>query len=301
MSPAKRREAVEHVRDSLGRDRISERRACKVLGQSRSTQRRVHHISSDEPRLVRRMVQLASGYGRYGYRKVTALLREEGWRVNHKRIERLWRQEGLKLPQKQPKRRRLWLNDGSCVRLRPAHKDHVWSYDFVADRTSDGRAFRMLTLIDEHTRECLAIDAARRLRSEDVLERLSDLFVRRGVPKYIRSDNGPEFTAKKVREWLARIGVKTLFIEPGSPWENGYVESFNGRLRDELLAREQFDTLLEAKVLIERWRRHYNTVRPHGSLGYRPPAPEAIQPLHFVPATPPRSEVARLAGMQRVT
>ena len=244
MSPAKRREAVEHVRDSLGRDRISERRACKVLGQSRSTQRRVHHISSDEPRLVRRMVQLASGYGRYGYRKVTALLREEGWRVNHNRIERLWRQEGLKLPQKQPKRRRLWLNDGSCVRLRPAHKDHVWSYDFVADRTSDGRAFRMLTLIDEHTRECLAIDAARRLRSEDVLERLSDLFVRRGVPKYIRSDNGPEFTAKKVREWLARIGVKTLFIEPGSPWENGYVESFNGRLRDELLAREQFGTLL---------------------------------------------------------
>ena len=301
MSPAKRREAVEHVRDSLGRDRISERRACKVLGQSRSTQRRVHYISSDEPRLVRRMVQLASGYGRYGYRKVTALLREEGWRVNHKRIERLWRQEGLKVPQKQPKRRCLWLNDGSCVRLRPTHKDHVWSYDFVADRTSDGRAFRMLTLIDEHTRECLAIDVARRLTSEEVLERLSDLFVRRGVPKYIRSDNGPEFTAKKVREWLARIGVKTLFIEPGSPWENGYVESFNGRLRDELLAREQFDTLLEAKVLIERWRRHYNTVRPHGSLGYRPPAPEAIQPLHFVPATPPRSEVARIAVMQRVT
>ncbi len=159
----------------------------------------------------------------------------------------------------------------------------------------------MLTLIDEHTRECLAIDAARRLRSEDVLERLSDLFVRRGVPKYIRSDNGPEFTAKRVREWLAKIVVKTLFIEPGSPWENGYCESFNGRLRDELLAREQFDTLLEAKVLIERWRRHYNTVRPHGSLGYRPPAPEATQPLHFVPATPPRSEVAGLAVLQRVT
>jgi transposase InsO family protein len=159
----------------------------------------------------------------------------------------------------------------------------------------------MLTLIDEHTRECLAIDVARRLKSEDVLERLSDLFVRRGVPKYIRSDNGPEFTAKKVREWLTKVGVKTLFIEPGSPWENGYCESFNGRLRDELLAREQFDTLLEAKVLIERWRRHYNTVRPHGSLGYRPPAPEATQPLHFVPATPPRSEVAGLAVLQRVT
>ena len=255
----------------------------------------------DEPCLVHRMVQLASSYGRYGYRKVTALLRDEGWRVNHKRIERLWRQEGLKVPQRHPKRRRLWLNDGSCIRLRPEHKNHVWSYDFIADRTSDGQAFRMLTLIDEHTRECLAIDVARRLRSEDVLERLSDLFVRCGVPAYIRSDNGPEFTANKVREWLTRIGVKTLFIEPGSPWENGYVESFNGRLRDELLAREQFDTLLEAKVLIERWRMHYNTVRPHGSLGYRPPAPEAFQPLHFVPATPPLREVAGLSVAHDLT
>ena len=207
---------------------------------------------------MKRIIQLASDYGRYGYRRVTALLRGEGWLVNHKRVERLWRREGLKVPQKQPKRRRLWLADGSCVRLRPTHRDHVWSYDFVADRTSDGRAFRMLTLIDEHSRECLAIDVARRLTSEDVLERLSDLFVRRGVPSYLRSDNGAEFTATKVREWLGRVGVTTLFIEPGSPWENGYVESFNGKLRDELLAREQFDTLLEAKVLIERWRREYN-------------------------------------------
>jgi putative transposase len=206
---------------------------------------------------------------------VTALLHAEGWRVNHKRVERLWRQEGLKVPQKQPKRRRLWLNDGSCVRLRAAYEDHVWSYDFVADRTSDGRAFRMLTIVDEHTRESLAIDVARKLKSEDVLERLSDLFICRGVPKYIRSDNGPEFTANKVREWLTSVEVQTLFIEPGSPWENGYIESFNGKLRDELLDRELFDTLLEAKVLIERWRRHYNTVRPHSSLGYRPPAPEA--------------------------
>ncbi len=247
------------------------------------------------------MIELASGYGRYGYRKVTALLREEGWRVNHKRVERLWRREGLKVPQKQPKRKRLWLADGSCVRLRPAYPDHVWSYDFVQDRTSDGRAFRMLTLIDEHTRECLAIDAARKLKSGDVLERLSDLFVRRGVPAYIRSDNGPEFTAKKVCEWLAKVGVKTLFIQPGSPWENGYCESFNGRLRDELLAREQFDTLLEAKVLIERWRRHYNTARPHGSLGYRPPAPEAVQPLHYAAATPPLRGTAGLSAMQNLT
>jgi putative transposase len=245
---------------------------------------------ADEPPLVKRIIQLASDYGRYGYRRVTALLRGEGWLVNHKRVERLWRREGLKVPQKQPKRRRLWLADGSCVRLRPTHRDHVWSYDFVADRTSDGRAFRMLTLIDEHSRECLAIDVARRLTSEDVLERLSDLFVRRGVPSYLRSDNGAEFTATKVREWLGRVGVTTLFIEPGSPWENGYVESFNGKLRDELLAREQFDTLLEAKVLIERWRREYNTRRPHSSLGYQPPAPEAIEPVSFASATPQRTK-----------
>jgi putative transposase len=248
-----------------------------VLGQPRSTQRRVPYVANDEPRLVKRMVELASQYGRYGYRLITGMLRNEGWKVNHKRIERLWRREGLKVPQKQPKRRRLWLGDGSCVRLRPAYTDHVWSYDFVQDRTSDGRAFRMLTVIDEYSRECLAIDVARKLTSEDVLERLSDLFVRRGVPDNIRSDNGPEFTAKKVTEWLERVNVKTLFIEPGSPWENGYNESFNGTLRYELLDVELFDTLLEAKVLIGRWRIEYNTIRPHSSLGYRPPAPEAIQ------------------------
>jgi len=247
-----------------------------VLGQPRSTQRRKPSVPDDEPRLVNQMVKLATQYGRYGYRMVTGLLREDGWKVNHKRIARLWRREGLKVPQKQPKRRRLWLGDGSCVRLRPSYTDHVWSYDFVQDRTSDGRAFRMLTVIDEYSRECLAIDVARKLTSEDVLERLSDLFVRRGVADHIRSDNGPEFTAKKVTEWLDRLNVKTLFIEPGSPWENGYNESFNGTLRYELLDVELFDTLLEAKVLIERWRVQYNTIRPHSSLGYHPPAPEAI-------------------------
>jgi len=271
------------------------------LGQSRSTQRRERQIPSDEPRLVKRITELASEYGRYGYRRITALLHAEGWRVNHKRVERLWRQEGLKVPRKQPKRRRLWLNDGSCVRLRPAYKDHVWSYDFVADRTSDSRAFRMLTIIDEHTRECLAIDVARKLKSEDVLERLSDLFIRRGVPKYLRSDNGPEFTANKVRDWLKRVEVQTLFIEPGSPWENGYNESFNGKLRDELLDRELFDTLLEAKVLIERWRRHYNTVRPHSSLGYRPPAPEASQPRSLASATPQQANGTGLETSQALT
>jgi transposase InsO family protein len=281
----RRRAAVVHVRCALGHDRVSQRRACQVLGQPRSTQRRQLQLRSDEPRLVRRIVELASAYGRYGYRRITALLRGEQWRVNHKRVERLWRQEGLKVPARQPKRRRLWLGDGSCVRLRPAHRDHVWSYDFVLARTHDGRPVRMLTVIDEYTRECLAIDVARRLTSEDVLERLTDLFVRRGVPDYLRSDNGSEFTAAAVRDWLARVGVKTLYIEPGSPWENGYVESFNGKLRDELLDREIFDTLLEAKVLIERWRQEYNTVRPHSSLGYRPPAPEARQPWSVASAT----------------
>ena len=278
MSPAKRQRTANEVRDALGRDVVSERRACKVLGQPRSTQRRQRGVPSDEPRLVQRMIELARQYGRYGYRRITAMLREEGFQVNHKRVERLWRREGLKVPKKQPKRKRLWLNDGSCVRLRPAYRDHVWSYDFMRERTREGRAFRMLTLIDEYSRKCLSIDVARRLDSDDVLERLTWLMATRGVPAYIRSDNGSEFTAKVVRDWLWRVGVKTLFIEPGSPWENGYNESFNGKLRDELLNAEVFDTLQEAKVLIERWRRHYNTVRPHSSLGYRPPAPEAIQP-----------------------
>jgi transposase InsO family protein len=221
------------------------------------------------------------------------MLRGEGWRVNHKRVQRIWRQEGLKVPRKQPKRARLWLNDGSCVRLRPERRDHVWAYDFVLDRTHDGRPIRMLAIVDEFTRECLAIDVARRLNSEDVLERLAWLFATRGVPKYLRSDNGPEFTARAVREWIRRVGAATLFIEPGSPWENGYVESFNGKLRDELLNREIFYSLTEAKVLIERWRREYNTVRPHSSLGYRPPAPEAALPAE--PCFAPLRTAQRMA------
>ncbi len=291
---------MDDVREKLD---VSERRACRVLGQSRSTQRRQPCVPDDEPRLVAQMIELASEYGRYGYRRITVLLRNDGWQVNHKRIERLWRREGLKVPSKQPKRGRLWLNDGSCVRLRPAYKDHVWAYDFVHARTHDGRPLRMLTLVDEYTRECLAIDVSRRLSSEDVLERLTWLFATRGVPKYLRSDNGSEFTCTAVRSWLAKVGVRTLFIEPGSPWENGYVESFNGKLRDELLDREIFYTLLEAKVLIERWREHYNRVRPHSSLGYRPPAPEAFVVQAAAPRpvrggsapTPPASKPLRKA------
>jgi putative transposase len=255
----------------------SERRACKVLDQARATQRRNLSPPSDEGRLTKDVVTLATKYGRYGYRRITALLNNEmGWMVNHKRVERIWRNEGLKVPNKQPKRGRLWLNDGSCIRLRSEYKDHVWSYDFMMDRTSNGRAFKILNIIDEYTRECLAILVARKIKNQDVIDLLFNLFIFRGIPEHIRSDNGPEFTARAIRRWLSRLGIKTLFIEPGSPWENGYIESFNGKLRDELLNREIFTTLEEAKVLIEQWRREYNQVRPHSSLGYRPPAPEAI-------------------------
>ena len=259
--------------------RVSQRRACRVLGQARSTQRKKPKISLAEEVLVDRMTELACSYGRYGYRRITALLRAEGWEVNHKRVERLWRQEGLKVPQKQPKRKRLWLNDGSCVRLRPQRPMHVWSYDFIMDRTHDGRAFRMLAVIDEYTRECLAIEVARKLNSMNVIECLGDLFVCRGTPDCLRSDNGAEFTAGIVRGWLDRLEVQTLFIEPGSPWENGYIESFNGKLRDEFLNGEIFETLHEAQILIESWKHEYNGFRPHSSLGYKPPAPETWRQL----------------------
>jgi putative transposase len=257
---------------------VSERRACKVLGQARATQRHNPSPPSDEKQLTADILALATKYGRYGYRRITAMLnsKEWGWRVNHKRVENIWRREGLKVPQKQPKRGRLWLNDGSCIRLRPEHKDHVWSYDFVKEHTENGRAFRVLNIIDEYTRECLGALVDRKIKSEDVLDQLFNLFVFRGVPEHIRSDNGSEFTAKAVRKWLNRMGVKTLFIEPGSPWENGYIESFNGKMRDELLNREIFTTLVEAKVLINQWKEEYNQVRPHSSLGYCPPAPETI-------------------------
>ena len=255
---------------------ISERVACKVLGQHRSTQRKKPQGRPDEEALTTDIIRLASRYGRYGYRRITAMLRSEGWTVNAKRVERIWRREGLKVPQKQPKRGRLWLNDGSCVRLRPEHPNHVWSYDFVEGRTHNGRKFRMLNIIDEFTRECLAIRIDRKLNSTDVIDVLSDLFILRGVPGHVRSDNGPEFIAKAVREWIAAVGAKTAFNEPGSPWENGYCESFNSKLRDELLNSEIFYSLAEAKVIIEAWRRYYNTERPHSSLGYKPPAPEAI-------------------------
>ena len=252
---------------------------CRAIEQPRSTQRQEARIKEDEQQLRDQIVHLACQYGRYGYRRITALLRNDGWLVNHKRVERIWRQEGLKVPRKQRKRRRLWLNDGSCIRLRPLYRNHVWSYDFMADQTSNGKYMRILNIIDEFSRECLAIRVDRKLNSYDVIDQLAELFVERGTPDYLRSDNGSEFTAKTVRGWLERLGVKTLFIEPGSPWENGYIESFNGKMRDELLNGEIFDTVLEARIITEQWRKEYNQKRPHSSLNYRPPAPEAILPV----------------------
>ncbi|MCI2395072.1 IS3 family transposase [Aliiroseovarius sediminis] len=276
LSPSRRRACINHVRSQF---KVSERRVCRVLGQHRSTQRRLPRGRADEERLVEDMIELTRQFGRYGYRRVAALLRDAGWQVNDKRVERLWRREGLKVPMKQQKKGRLWLNDGSCVRLRPEYRNHVWSYDFVHHRTDDGRAFRTLNILDEYSRECLAIRVKRKLNSAEVIDALTDLFILRGVPAYIRSDNGPEFIAEAVRDWIRAVGAKTAYIEPGSPWENGYCESFNGRMRDELLNGEIFYSLREAQIVIERWRNHYNTKRPHSALGYRPPAPEAIVPM----------------------
>lgn len=266
---------MEKARAKYG---VSERWACQLLGQCRGTQRYTPIRRIDEDALTAAIVALASHYGRYGYRRITALLNQAGFKVGKDRVQRIWRREGLKVPHKQRPRGRLWLNDGSCVRLRPEHINHVWSYDFVTAMTHDGRSLRLLTLLDEFSRECLAIRVARRLGRYEVIETLAEVMKERGVPEHIRSDNGPEFVAKELRQWLAQVGCSTLYIEPGSPWENGYCESFNGRLRDECLNGELFYSLKEAQIVIESWRFEYNTRRPHSALGYRPPAPLAIRP-----------------------
>jgi putative transposase len=258
---------------------LSERQACRIVGQPRSTQRYVGTLRADEDALTRSIILLASEYGRYGYRRITAMLKTAGWKVSADRVQRIWRREGLKVPKKQPKRGRLWLNDGSCIRLRPERRNHVWSFDFVETATHDGRRIRILTLIDEFTRECLALRVDRRINAFGVIETLADVMATKGVPEHVRCDNGPEMVARALREWLAGLGTRPLYIEPGSPWENGYCESFNGKLRDECLNREIFYSLKEARVVIEQWRRHYNEIRPHSSLGYRPPAPVTIRPL----------------------
>lgn len=227
------------------------------------------------------IIELAEKYRRYGIRELTGLLRNEGKMVNHKRIELIWQQEGLQVPQKPKKRRRVLLSAGTYVRLRAERTNHVWSYDFVSDKTHDGKKLKMLTIVDEFSKECLAIRVKRKMTADDVIDVLSDLFIIMGMPEYIRSDNGAEFTAKAVIEWLKGLGVAPLFIEPGSPWENGYIESFNGKLRYGLLDGEIFTSLLEAQVLTEQWRQEYNHIRPHSSLGYKPPVPRAILPAGF--------------------
>jgi transposase InsO family protein len=244
-----------------------------VIGQPRSTQRYASNKTDTDGTLLGEIVTLSEKNPRYGYRRVWALLRREGWRVNKKRVHRLWREAGLKVPQKQRKRKRLGASENGCTRRRAEHTDHVWSYDFVMDRTEDGRRLKRLVVVDEYTRECLCIEVERSITAEDVVSTLaSSLFRERGEPVFIRSDNGPEFIARAVEGWLEASGVKTLYIQPGSPWENAYAQTFNSRLEDELLGREVFANLLEAKVLLEEYRQHYNHERPHSALGYRTPA-----------------------------
>jgi transposase InsO family protein len=251
---------------------VSERRACRVLGQHRSTQRQRPRIKEAEQRLVTRMLELVRRHPRYGYRRIWALLRREGWRVNRKRVHRLWRQQGLKVPRKQRKKRRLGSSANSCARRPARHKDDVWAWDFLHDRTADGRPLKWLTLVDEYTRECLALEVGRGMTARAVAAVLAGVVARRGVPAHIRSDNGPEFIARAIRAWMAGAGLETLYVEPGAPWENGYAESFNSKVRDELLNAEEFASLLEARVLGREWKRQYDHERPHSSLGYLTPA-----------------------------
>jgi putative transposase len=245
------------------------------MGQPRSSQRYEGRKVHRDRALVERMIELSRENPRYGYRRVWAMLRREGWRVNKKRVHRLWRMEGLKVPDKQRKRRRLLLegtSENSCTRRRATHLNHVWSYDFVMDETQDGRRLKLMPIVDEYSRECLSIEVERSITAEDVVSTLASLFRQRGEPAFIRSDNGPEFIAKAIKRWLEVSGVRTLYIEPGSPWENAYSETFISRFGDELLKREMFVDLLEAKVLIEDYRSHYNHRRPHSALGYLTPA-----------------------------
>ena len=264
---------MEAVRRRLGVDRVSERRACRALGQPRSTQRyRPKKIDADR-RLIAEMRRLVESFPRYGSERVHQLLVETGWRVNFKRVHRLWKQERMQIPQKQRKRRRLpGTSANGCVRHRATHANHVWSYDFVADRTEDGRQLKLLVVLDEFTRECLAIEAGRSFTARDVRLTLQYLFAVRGAPEHIRSDNGPEFVAKDIKRWLDQAQVRTLYIQKASPWENGYVESFNGKLRDELLNRELFLGLDEARYVLDTWRNDYNHRRPHSGIGWQTPA-----------------------------
>ena len=292
MSPAGRRRVVATVQGRLGH---SERRICRVLGQARSTQRYQRRMHPCEDRLIAQMHRLSVRWPRFGYRRIAALLRRDGWRVNVKRVHRLWKREGLQIRRKQRKRRRLGHGKNACDRYRPLGKDHVWSYDFVSDRTEGGGSLKLLSVVDEYTRECLTIEVGRRFTGSDVIRVLGELFLIRGRPGHLRSDNGPEFAGKAVRRWLKRSQVGTLFIEPGSPWENGYVESFHGKLRDECLDGELFLSLAEARYVVDRWRMDYNHHRPHSMLGWQTPAGFAARcRSRRSPCVPPSSAAPRL-------
>jgi putative transposase len=264
---------------------VSERRACEVLDQPRSTQRYEQKPRDDEPALVKRMLELARQRPRWGYRRVAWALREESRQASDTRVYRLWRREGLKVPQKKRKKRRLGKSENGCVHRRAEHQDHVWAWDFVFDHTTSGSQLKWLSIVDEYTRECLALKVERSITSEDVIDTLAELFAMRGVPKCIRSDNGPEFIAHGIRRWLGRVDVETLYIEPGSPWENGYAESFHSRLRDEFLALEVFESLTVAQRLTRQWREDYNHHRPHSSLGYVTPIEFAARCAASAPAS----------------
>ena len=274
------------VRRLQGEFEVSERRACRVVNQSRSSQRYEPQPRSDEPALSKRMVQLAGERPRFGYRRIAWRLRREGWRASDTRIYRLWRREGLKVPKKRRKRRGLGGSRNSCSVRRADHKDHVWCWDFAFDRTISGSQLKWLTIVDEHTRECLALKVDRGITSEDVIDTLAKLFATRGVPKAIRSDNGPEFIAEAIQDWLRQLDIEALYVQPGSPWENGYAESFYSRLRDEFLEVEQFENLRAARMLTREWRDDYNHERPHSSLGYVPPAEYAVLCATSASATP---------------
>jgi transposase InsO family protein len=274
--------------------KVSQRRACQVLGQARSSQRYQRVEKDDEQKLVARLHELVGQHPRYGYRFMTALLKREGWRVNRKRVYRLWRQEGFKVPRKQRKRRRLGNSDNSCLRRRAEHKNDVWTWDFIFDRTTNGRPIKWLSVVDEYTRECLVLEVDRRMTSDDVVDILARLFLTRGMPRHIRSDNGPEFVARAIRDYVKSVGIETLYVEPGSPWENGFVESFHSRLRDELLNREEFTSVAEAKALSAAWRVEYNDRRPHSSLGYQTPSEFAAGCAAFAPAAPTLQQHSRV-------
>ena len=261
-----------HTRKKLN---TSERRTCAVLSVSRSS---LHYKAKfqDNDALRLAMIRLAKQHGRYGYRKIAELLRIEGWRVNHKKVERLWREEGLKLPERHKKRRRLYHKDSSVIRLRPTHANHVWAIDFVHDKLSNGRSYKMLTVLDEYTRQALCVEVKDKMNSDDVLEVMHRLLLKYGKPEFIRFDNGGEFVAEHLQEWLRKVGVTPIQIYPGSPWENGYNERFNGTLRREVLNSQWFNSIKQSQVAINVWPTEYNHIRPHNALGMLPPAPETL-------------------------